>query len=406
MFKSEGLIKFLIYAGTSTLFVALVIFFWQERAFDTSLQINSEKIAQFGDFIGGISGSIWALAGVLLFYKALSEQRQDFANNKRSLDLQAQALLEQIEEVKLNRKELESTRKVYVEQSKTIRIQQFESNFYSLLDIHLKIKSKLSEDDLFRTINSEIIKSVTAVNIDQLHDSIISKYLTQYDNSRELLSHYFRSLYRLFSIIENNDFFDSPARFFYFKIVRAQLSDFEIILLYYNSLTKKGKKMQNYVLKYNLLKHLQIKDTSYLCSTAVEGESIIRSEIADHLFSHFDDFLKAHFEKFYDIEFEKDKIEESFSDTNVIISLHVDGDGKRVFKIESRKGSPCILENYKDESIKQTLYVYFCFRLKFSQYLKDSDISVTPSITDYDDRKIYVIEIVTNKLIRITRDEV
>lgn len=36
-------------------------------------------IGQLGDFVGGVSGSLWALAGVALFYLALQEQRKELA---------------------------------------------------------------------------------------------------------------------------------------------------------------------------------------------------------------------------------------------------------------------------------------------------------------------------------------
>jgi hypothetical protein len=101
--SDEKIITALVGAGLITLFTSVFLFLWQDYQLNFSLKIDSEKIAQFGDFIGGVSGSVWALAGVLLFYKALTEQRTDFKNNKKSLDLQAKALLEQIEEVKLNR---------------------------------------------------------------------------------------------------------------------------------------------------------------------------------------------------------------------------------------------------------------------------------------------------------------
>ena len=53
------------------------------------------QTGQVGDFIGGVIGSIWALAGVLLYFSALrlqqqemKNQREEMATNQKLLDQQ------------------------------------------------------------------------------------------------------------------------------------------------------------------------------------------------------------------------------------------------------------------------------------------------------------------------------
>ena len=62
--------------------------------FDVALKggIKLEETGQVGDFIGGIVGSFWALAGVLLFYSALNLQRQEFDLQRRELKSQRQEI--------------------------------------------------------------------------------------------------------------------------------------------------------------------------------------------------------------------------------------------------------------------------------------------------------------------------
>jgi hypothetical protein len=394
--SGENVIKILVAIGLATLLIAALFFFWQDFTLDTTSKINAEKIGQFGDFIGGISGSIWALAGVLLFYKALTEQRVDFANNRKSLDLQANALIEQIKEIQLNRKELESSRKIYTEQSRTLKIQQFESNFYSLLNIHLTIKNNLPTKDFFRKINNSVLERTQNEKIEELHNSSIEAYSHKYELERESLSHYFRSLYRLMSIIDNNTFFDEREKYFYSKIVRSQLSDFELLVLYYNSFTSQGN---------NLLKHLHIKDTPYIFIKGNEAELKNRLEIASSIYSQMDRFLLTYFEKFYDIDFERDKVEEYLPDIKIFMALHLNIDGKLTFKIKSETKTPARITEYNDECVKLVILAFFNFRLKFSTYLNESDLIITPSIIEYEHCKIYCIELNTDKLIRINRDE-
>lgn len=67
------------------------------------------------------------------------------------------------------------------------------------------------------------------------------------------LSHYFRTLYRLFDVIHDAPV---PNKKHYAKIVRAQLSDGELVLLFCNGLSWMGEKMNQFVFEYALLRHL------------------------------------------------------------------------------------------------------------------------------------------------------
>ena len=115
---------------------AVITFLWIDFDFNYENKINSEKFGQFGDFLGGVVGSLWALAGVLLFYKALSEQREDIKTNKQALKLQVEALNQQVEQFKIQTGELESSRKVYEQQlngnKNTLNLQKQAAGMYTL----------------------------------------------------------------------------------------------------------------------------------------------------------------------------------------------------------------------------------------------------------------------------------
>ena len=53
-----------------------------------SFILNEEKIAQFGDFIGGVIGTLLAFAASLLYNIALKEHQKDIKINQNSLDKQ------------------------------------------------------------------------------------------------------------------------------------------------------------------------------------------------------------------------------------------------------------------------------------------------------------------------------
>ena len=68
-----------------------------------SFILNEEKIAQFGDFIGGVIGTLLAFAASLLYYIALKEQQKDIKINQNSLDKQIDEFAKQVEELELSR---------------------------------------------------------------------------------------------------------------------------------------------------------------------------------------------------------------------------------------------------------------------------------------------------------------
>lgn len=120
---TEQLSIILLIIGLLLLIFGLLFFLWNDYNFTFENKIQSDKVGQFGDFIGGVVGSIWALAGVILFYVALTEQRKDFATNREVLNSQTDALKLQIKEFKLQREELSQTRKIFI-------IQKFEKLFF------------------------------------------------------------------------------------------------------------------------------------------------------------------------------------------------------------------------------------------------------------------------------------
>jgi len=122
--------------------VIVILFFWNETL-NIEKEIDNSKFGTFGDFFGGVLGSIWSLDGILLFYYALREQRQDFKTNKEALGEQIKALNLQSEEFKLQREELFQSRQVFTEQAKTLKQQRLESTYFALIELYNKIITSL-----------------------------------------------------------------------------------------------------------------------------------------------------------------------------------------------------------------------------------------------------------------------
>ncbi|WP_186170783.1 putative phage abortive infection protein [Vibrio chagasii] len=239
----------------------IVLFFWNEQI-DTGSKIDNGKFGTFGDFFGGVFGSIWSLAGVILFYLALKEQRTDFKTNSNALIKQVEALEIQTEEFKLQREELTQTRNVFIEQSLILKQQRFENTYFSLLDLFSSIFSELnnrcSDGDFFGKIKSEMKNRSCPLQTDNGSNQLkhyIDVYREVMHEQKESAAHYFKLFYRMVKLIDDSDISVSD-KFLYMKIFRSQLSEDALLITYYNSHCPESRSLYKLILKYNLLKHL------------------------------------------------------------------------------------------------------------------------------------------------------
>ncbi len=264
----------LIVFGTIVIGVTIILFFWKNYTLTTSLQVDTEKLDHFGSFIAGVVGTIWSLASIILFYVTLKEQRRDFETNQKAVELQVKALEQQIAEFELQRKELEETRLVFQEQTVTQKIQRSENTFFQLLNFHNQIVNSI---DLRKNNNiGEVIgvgrdcfkifyarlenfaqhEAKTKYSGDKSQVDILKIYEGLFAKEQADLGHYFRNLYHIIKFVRQSEIKDEHKRD-YTNLVRAQLSSYELILLYYNALSVYGRqKFKPLIEKYGLLKNM------------------------------------------------------------------------------------------------------------------------------------------------------
>lgn len=295
--------------------------FVSKISYSVSIIQEGEKIDEqltgiIGDFIGGVIGTVWSFAGVILFFLALR--------------LQSKELSLQLEEMK-------NTRNVF-------QVQQFESTFFNLLKTQNEIRQSIELREevykhsqfetqttlyngsaVFEKIKNYIIKEKEQLekNIEiiqkrlsdksdlkpeekekniknflalytisyndliknpELKAKVIFKLAyTKYTNS---LSHYFRNLYHILLYIKENEELELSQNFQdvfkgekisisinnvdleekriknkykkYSHFLQAQMSGTELFLLFYNALFfEKSKKLVQY---YDLIENLNIDD--------------------------------------------------------------------------------------------------------------------------------------------------
>lgn len=252
----------------------------------------------FGDSFGAVNALISALAfaGVIVTFRL----------QRKELDLQ--------------RQELHAQREEFTQQNKTLKLQRFENTFFHMMELQQQIVNDLFikvserenvwEDSINGGRDSKEVIVDNSVQGRQVfnyiyrhyesnrftrgvHRNVCEKGLIGYEETPylSLLDHYFRHLYTILRYVDETDAFDpdevenedkeytQKRKYHYTTIVRATLSRYELLLLYYNGLSTYGKeKMKPLMEKYALLNNLDVyslslsKENLNLCKVQKQQE--------------------------------------------------------------------------------------------------------------------------------------
>jgi hypothetical protein len=279
--KSRIILSFVLVGIGLIIIIAYLVKIYKNGYLNTG-SINLEYSAQAGDFIGGIIGAIFTLVGIVLLFETLSLQRIEF----------------------------EESRKVF-------QTQQFENKFFSLLNLYQEIirtfhyempntSEKFIGKEYFEMHKNDIYYAFNStVSFFNNRKHAKSLYTSFYLKNKESLGQYFRTLYRLFKLIEESNF-ELVDKISYVKIIRGQLSESELFFINYNASTQFGEKFQNIITKYNLIKHLPILERvefkewkNKLTPEKTNAVSLVFEEINDFMKSgkleYYKSYLKGRF---------------------------------------------------------------------------------------------------------------
>ncbi|WP_417198928.1 putative phage abortive infection protein [Bizionia sp.] len=219
-------------------------------------------------------------------------------------------ILLQRKELRYQRDELKETRAEFIIQNKTLKNQRFENTFFNLLSLHHQIIEGIDFDTQVEKQDGKVFKNykdkieyeiVTVKGRDVFKDkfeilnqelstvqpeNFNDKYLEIYTTVQTDFGHYFRNLYRIIKYVESTEFISKPELniksddtssesilkyenenfligYSYTSMVRAQLSDYELLWIFYNCLSQNGtKKFRPLIEKFTLLKNMP-KDKLY-----------------------------------------------------------------------------------------------------------------------------------------------
>lgn len=278
------------------------VLFGLHREYDSSKPIDGGLWGQYGSYVGGLVGSLLAYVSIRLLNRNLQEQI--IANNEL-------------------RNSNDNSRRVAA-------LQQFDSSFSTLIEMYRDSQSEV------KSLSKEWVKNFKSTEKDYKKRvaEATEAYYKFYADNRSLLASYFRFLYRIMQIIDEAKV-DEDTKRRYAKIFRCQLTEYELLLLRYNASTHYGKKMQVYINRYNLLKHLPKMHLVEFQEPSIIELTNKQEELYDHIFV---EIRKALFERLsrnvLEVKPEKDlkreklnidldnfKIELSVSKTQVRIDL-------------------------------------------------------------------------------------
>lgn len=223
--------------------ISAIAFFWGHECFrfGEGYTLDNGLWGTLGDFVGGILGTILAIISFLMMYWTLKAQRE--------LTSQSNRIQERLQR-DLNKEALRQA-----------ELQRFNDLFFELLALYHRQKSELDQTydngSSFFDIQMEIMQDdfKEYVTFGRAWRYAKDKYAAFYLENASRIAPLFRTLYRLFSLIDSAPI-DNDKKLDYAKTVRAQLSEGELFFLRYNCLTGYGRNFSDLVNKYRILKHL------------------------------------------------------------------------------------------------------------------------------------------------------
>ncbi len=218
---------------------------------------ETKSFGEWGDFFGGVLNPILTFLTFMGLLITIVIQQTELRESRSELKRSADALTEQVN---------------------NINKQSFESTFFKMLDTHNGIVESIDLSDkdsnitkgrdcftvFYRRLERKYYDRMPLTPID--HDFIILKrsYKEFWLEHQHELGHYFRFLYNIVRFIKESE----HEKSLYIRLIRAQLSDQELLLIFYNCIaSEQGERFKPLVEEFALLDNmptLRVLSTEHL----------------------------------------------------------------------------------------------------------------------------------------------
>lgn len=252
------------------------VFFYVLRISDYTLADSDHKVSisetgNIGDFVGGVVGTIFSLASLILLIVTLNDQAHQYKTDRFGQTFYEMLHIhnDNVTSMRLINADNTVGREVFTKLVADYEIifdmvQGCFNNIRNLVPASSKsedeklvrMKEYLSDQDKAIRLNMRIAYGLFFYGSDKflLKSKLVEeneilehvKQLLVLGNNgvrphNVLLGHYYRHMYQMLKLVANADFLNENEKYGYAKQLRAQLNDDEQVLLYYNSLSDIGK---------------------------------------------------------------------------------------------------------------------------------------------------------------------
>ena len=223
--------------------VVLALQFWSKY----KLPIENNSLGTYGDSIGGIVGCIIAFYSAYLLVRTFQNQAEVNRNVMKTNDSAEKATMQEIYNTKIQvfDNKFQSFMTCYNRAVEAYRYQKDEEKYVGRNAFEMMCKDFLAHN--FKNDNVYSKRS----------ESAVAEYVDFYSKNRVYLAVHLRMLYLLVSLVSESSL-DDKDKVLYAKLIRGQLSEFEMVMLRYNCLCSYGQKMRRYCNEFNLTKHVPI----------------------------------------------------------------------------------------------------------------------------------------------------
>lgn len=206
------------------------------------------NLGTLGDFLGGTLNPILTfLTFVGLLFTIVLQQRELHLANEAKMKADGELIEEKKERAR----------------------QQFENTFFQMLTLHntivnsLDLRSVLVSDgskgtrewhgrDCFPRYYEHFKSAYKSAKRKGSANPVADGYDEFWRADQKDLAHYFRFLYNIVRVVDDS----GVANPVHIKLLRAQLSDFELLVLFYNGIGGRGRAFRKYIEKYALFDNL------------------------------------------------------------------------------------------------------------------------------------------------------
>jgi hypothetical protein len=232
-------LKVMVGIAIAIALLLISLYLWK---FSGGLAKTQDVWGQFGDYVGGILNPLFSLTALFALLHTIELQREELHKSTEQLKASAEAL---------------------AMQNDVLVRQRFETTFFQMLGLFNDVVRGMerSSDTKGRSCTRALSKILQSRIPDATKENIYIQYRDNfYNDFSYLLGHYFLNLYHIIKFVDKSDLEDKDKKF-YTVIIRAQLSEYELALLFYTCfcLDETQEKFLPLVKKYNMLKHLNNK---------------------------------------------------------------------------------------------------------------------------------------------------